>query len=115
MKQAARKSKTQKYMSDENFAELEESLNQALEYEKGARKGYRVTRRELPPVPKQRSKAQIAKLRHDMQCSQSAFAKLLNVSIKTVQAWEQGTRKPSDAALKLLAVAEKYSDALYAS
>ena len=115
MKQAAKKSKAQRYMSDENFAELEESLNQTLAYEKGAREGYRVTRRDLPPVPKQRSKTQIAKLRHDLQCSQSAFAKLLNVSTKTVQAWEQGTRKPSDAALKLLAVAEKYPDALYAS
>ena len=115
MKAATKKAKAQRYMSDEAFAELEESLNQALRYEKGARKGYRVTRRAVPPAPKQRSKAQIAKLRHDLKCSQSAFAKLLNVSTKTVQAWEQGTRKPSDAALKLLAVAEKHPDALYTS
>lgn len=45
MKAATKKARTQKYMSDEAFAELEESLNQALAYEKGARKGYRVTRR----------------------------------------------------------------------
>jgi putative transcriptional regulator len=44
--------------------------------------------------------------------SQSAFAYLLNVSPKTVQAWEQGLRSPSDAALKLLAIAEKHPEVL---
>lgn len=112
---AAKKAKAQEYMSDEAFGELQESLNQAVAYEQGAREGYRVTRRAVPPPPKQRSKAQIVKLRHALNCSQSGFARLLNVSTKTVQAWEQGTRKPSDAALKLLAVAEKHPEALYAS
>jgi putative transcriptional regulator len=112
---AAKKVKAQEHMSNEAFAELEESLGQALDYEKGAREGYRVTRRAVPPAPKPRSKAQIVKLRHSLQCSQSGFARLLNVSTKTVQAWEQGTRKPSEAALKLLAVAEKHPDALYTS
>jgi putative transcriptional regulator len=37
---------------------------------------------------------------------------MLNVSVKTVQAWEQGVRKPSDAALKLLAIAEKHPEVL---
>ena len=96
MKEATKKSKKQKHLSDDNFVALEESLNQALEYEKGARTGYRVTRRELPPVPKQRSKDQIAKLRHDLQCSQSAFAKLLNVSIKTVQATARAGKKEAN-------------------
>lgn len=32
------------HMSDEVFAELKESLEQALAYERGAREGYRVTR-----------------------------------------------------------------------
>jgi transcriptional regulator with XRE-family HTH domain len=36
--------------------------------------------------------------------SQSAFARLLNVSTKTVQSWEQGTRKPSQATLRLIQV-----------
>jgi len=35
-------------MSDETFAELKESLEQALAYERGAREGYRVTRVEIP-------------------------------------------------------------------
>jgi putative transcriptional regulator len=40
------------------------------------------------------------------------FARLLNVSLKTVQAWEQGIRQPGDAALKLLTIARKNPEAL---
>jgi predicted transcriptional regulator len=36
--------------------------------------------------------------------SQGVFAKMLNVSAKTVQSWEQGERRPSQAALRLLQV-----------
>ena len=35
--------------------------------------------------------------------SQSVFARVLNVSTKTVQSWEQGERKPSYAALRHVA------------
>jgi putative transcriptional regulator len=34
--------------------------------------------------------------------SQAVFARVLNVSTKTVQSWEQGERKPSHAALRML-------------
>jgi putative transcriptional regulator len=40
------------------------------------------------------------------------FARLLNVSVKTVQGWEQGVREPSDASLKLLAIAKKRPEVL---
>jgi putative transcriptional regulator len=115
MKVAAEKAKAAEYMRAEGFAELEESLNQAIAYERGDGEGYRVTRRPLPVAPKARSKARIVKLRQNLQCSQAMMARLLNVSTKTVQAWEQGKRKPSDAALKLLAIAEKHPEALYDS
>jgi putative transcriptional regulator len=36
--------------------------------------------------------------------SQAVFARMLNVSTKTVQSWEQGVRKPSQAALRLIQV-----------
>ncbi len=51
-KMSKRKHK-QAYMSDETFAELIESIKQALEYERGAREGYRVTRVAIshPPQP----------------------------------------------------------------
>jgi hypothetical protein len=44
--------------------------------------------------------------------SQAAFARILNVSPRTVQAWETNARRPSDAALKLLSVAKKNPEVL---
>lgn len=40
-----------KYVSEETFAELMESAGQALDYERGAREGYRVTRVAVPKPP----------------------------------------------------------------
>jgi putative transcriptional regulator len=99
-------------MSDKAFGDLEQSLNQALKHARGDKGGYKEKRVIAAPSPKQRSSGNIVRLRHRLNCSQSTFARLLNVSTKTVQAWEQGTRKPSDAALKLLAVAEKHPETL---
>lgn len=39
--------------------------------------------------------------------SQAAFAKLLGVSVRTLQDWEQGRRQPSGAAKTLIAIAER--------
>ena len=112
MKPATRKTKSKQHMSDEAFNELELSLNQALTHARGEQGDYKEKKVLAPPSPKPRSSAHIVRLRHRLNCSQAVFARLLNVSTKTVQAWEQGTRKPSDAALKLLAVAEKYPETL---
>lgn len=43
---------------------------------------------------------------------QSAFAKLLGVSVRTLQDWEQGRREPSGAAKTLIAIAERRPDVL---
>ena len=40
--------------------------------------------------------------------SQSEFAKLLGVSVRTLQDWEQGRREPTGAAQTLLRVAERH-------
>ncbi len=105
--------KTKKaYMSDDTFAELMKSAEQALAYERGEREGFRVTRVAAPRPPRPMSSDEIAQLRKRLHYSQSVFARALNVSIKTVQAWEQGARIPSDAALKLLTVAKKHPEIL---
>lgn len=44
--------------------------------------------------------------------SQSRFAQLLGVSVRTLQEWEQGRRAPSGAARTLLLIAEKNPCAL---
>ena len=54
----------------------------------------------------------IAKIRDRTGLSQSQFAQLLGVSIRTLQDWEQGRRAPSGAARTLLLVAAKHPKAL---
>jgi len=44
--------------------------------------------------------------------SQSEFAGLLGVSVRTFQEWEQGLREPTGAAQTLLRVAVKHPEAL---
>jgi len=110
MKTGKKKQKKQKYMSDELFGDLMLSLNQTLQYSRGEQVNARTT--VLPAPPKPMSRQEIIKLREQYNCSQAVFARLLNVSIKTLQAWEQGVRVPSDAALKLLTVAKKHPEVL---
>ncbi len=44
--------------------------------------------------------------------SQSRFAELLGVSVRTLQDWEQGRRKPSRAAKSLIQIAKQRPDIL---
>ena len=44
--------------------------------------------------------------------SQSDFAKLLGVSVRTLQDWEQGRREPSGAAKTLIAITERRPEVL---
>lgn len=46
--------------------------------------------------------------------SQSQFAALLGVSVRTLQGWEQGRKQPSGAARTLLAIARTNPDAILA-
>ena len=46
-------------------------------------------------------------IRTKLKLSQSAFAGLMGVSLRTVQDWEQGRRKPSGPAVALLRIAEQ--------
>jgi putative transcriptional regulator len=57
----------------------------------------------LPPV---------SAIRRKVGLSQSRFAALLGVPVRTLQDWEQGRRAPSGAARTLLLIAEKNPGAL---
>lgn len=46
-------------------------------------------------------------IRSKLKLSQSAFAGLMGVSLRTLQDWEQGKRKPSGPAIVLLRIAEQ--------
>ena len=73
-----------------------ELLSSVLEMKAG-KKG-RVHRVSLSEVTQARAKSGL---------SQSQFAKVLGVSARTLQDWEQGRRKPSGAAQSLLTIAAK--------
>jgi putative transcriptional regulator len=109
------KMQKEEYVNDEVFAEIEESFAEALEHARGRRPDLRTTRIPLPAAPKRMSAREISRLRDRLSYSQSMFARVLNVSMKTVQAWEQGAREPSDAALKLLTIADKHPEVLLES
>ena len=100
------------YMGDEAFTELKEAMKDALAFERGKRRGLKVTRIQAPRPPKAMSARDIARIRETLNCSQAVFAMMLNISPKTVQAWEQGSRQPGDAALKLLTIAKRHPQIL---
>lgn len=54
----------------------------------------------------------VRSIRERTGLSQSQFAQLLGVSLRTLQEWEQGRRVPSGAARTLLLIAEKNPSAL---
>lgn len=62
--------------------------------------------REPPPVKKY-SASQIKQIRLKSNASQAVFAAYLNTSVSTIQKWEQGQKKPTGAALKLLSLVDK--------
>src|SRR3954468_24733915 len=54
----------------------------------------------------------VAKTRAKTGLSQARFARLLGVSVRTLQDWEQGRRAPSGAARTLLMIAARNPKAL---
>lgn len=108
-----RASKRERILTDSESSDLLESASQALAMIKGSKLvGGRLTVRQAPAQPRPRDKKDIVKLRKRLNFSQGMLARALNVSPATVQAWEAGRRTPSDAALKLLAIAEKHPEDL---
>lgn len=57
-----------------------------------------------------REPAPAVEIRKRLQLSQAAFAGLMGVSLRTIQDWEQGRRKPSGPAKALLRIAEQRPD-----
>jgi putative transcriptional regulator len=70
---------------------------------------------KLPPPVKAIPAKEIRAIRTRLGCTQLEFAALLNVPAVTAISWKNGTRKPSGAALRLLAVAKRHPEALQAA
>jgi putative transcriptional regulator len=111
-----RVTKRERMMTDRESSELLESASQALAMVQGSKLiGGRISVRQAPAEPRARDKKDIVELRERLNFSQGMLARALNVSPSTIQAWEAGRRTPSDAALKLLAIAEKHPEDLFDS
>ena len=94
------------------YKKLKESLNEAIQYHKG-RKNLLSHELVIPDPPKPLKPQDIVKLRQSLKVSQSIFSEILNVSVKTVQAWEAGRRQPAQSALRLLEIIKKHPEYLY--
>ena len=56
--------------------------------------------------------SEVMRARTSVGLSQQKFADVLGVSIRTLQEWEQGRRKPSGAARTLLMIAARHPEVL---
>lgn len=80
------------------------AMNEALAHRRGEIT-LRTTEVELPDQPPIWTKEAIARLRRDkLKVSQPIFASYLGISPGALKSWEQGSKKPSGAARRLLQV-----------
>jgi putative transcriptional regulator len=79
---------------------LRKSLNEGIEYAAGRAS----LRTEVVPTGRSYSGEEVTAIRLRRHLSQSQFARLLAVSVKTLQSWEQGVRKPSKPTMRLLQI-----------
>ena len=88
------------------FKKLKKGLEEIIAFEEG-----KITLTteliEIPKPPAEYNAKAIKKIREERKYSQGFFAKILNVSPKTIQSWEAGTRKPAHTALRLLEIIDK--------
>lgn len=84
--------------------DLGQELLQSVREMKTGRRG-RTHRVKVSPIVAARAKTEL---------SQAQFARLLGVSVRTLQDWEQGRREPSGAAKTLIRIAARRPDVLRA-
>jgi putative transcriptional regulator len=88
------------------FDDLKQGLEEALAHAQG-----KITLKseiiEIPDAPNEYKAEDVKRIREKYHYSQGVFAKILNVSPRTVQSWESGERVPSHAALRLLEIVDK--------
>lgn len=83
------------------FDELRASLKQAAAIRKGQMKPSRVFKVETVDVKATREKTHL---------SQAEFAQAIQVSVRTLQNWEQGHRNPTGPAVALLKIVASAPD-----
>ena len=89
---------------------LKAGLVEGIQFAKGELSLRTTQLPERPPVIAAR---EVISLRQAAGMSQAVFARVLNVSAKTIQSWEQGQRKPSQAALRMLQVLREKPETVF--
>jgi putative transcriptional regulator len=88
---------------------LKTSLEEAIRHARGEIT-LKTTVVELPDDPPDIDAPTLAALRGQSGMSQAVFARLLNVSTKTVQSWEQGVRCPSHGSPRLIQIYSQHPE-----
>lgn len=87
------------------FERVMAGLEEGIAYARGEI-DLRRTELTLPGPPPTYDAQRVRTLRTELGLSQPSFSRLLNVSPKTVQSWEQGARRPGQSAARLLQLIE---------
>ncbi len=88
---------------------LKTSLEEAIRQARGEIT-LKTTVVELPDEPPEIDAPTLVAIRGQSRMSQAVFARLLNVSTKTVQSWEQGVRTPSHASRRLIQIYSQHPE-----
>ncbi|HBJ87634.1 MAG TPA: transcriptional regulator [Verrucomicrobiales bacterium] len=90
-------------MNDQLFQQLVSSIKEGGTILRGKKKASRQRTHQWPDAQSVREK---------LGLTQSQFAGLIGISIRTLQNWEQGHRRPEGTARALLRVAEQHPQAV---
>ena len=82
------------------FEDLQQGLQEAIDYEKGTGTAKTVTYLIMPV--KEYSREEVRQIRKNAGMTQAVFAGYMGVSKKTVEAWECGRSHPTGPACRLL-------------
>jgi putative transcriptional regulator len=85
------------------FERLKTGMEEAIRHSRGEI-ALKTTAVEIPDPPPEIQPEELTELRVQNRMSQDVFARVLNVPTRTVRSWEDGTRRPSQAALRLIQV-----------
>lgn len=91
------------------FERLKQGLEEGIAHARGEINLRTVV---LPEEPPEIDAETLVSLRNQSAMSQAVFARLLNVSPKTVQSWEQGVRAPSHASRRLIHIFSEHPEAV---
>lgn len=107
-----KKSKKIHRLTNDEFAELKAGADEALAHVHGEKITLRTRSAPQRRKPSVFTPKRIRSIRMRLNVSQPVFAELLYVTKDTAAKWEQGLRKPTGSALRLLEIAEKQPEVL---